>query len=163
MKIREIRRDLDLSQADFAKLLGVHQTAVSQWETGRTFPEMEIVVRIARISGRTINDILDVDRALEPSRTTEEKKYFELTMPDDSMKSARIYKGDTVYFYACDGCISNGMIAAVETQSGVLIRHLFKMDGGYLLSAASPEFPPVFIKGGGRILGRAYAFRGLIS
>ncbi len=162
MKIKEIRKKLDLSQANFAKLLGVHQTAVSQWETGKTFPEMEIVLRIAQLSGRSVNDVLDVPGGFE-NPTDRYRDAFELVMPDDSMRSARIYKGDTVYFMPIADTVESGMIAAVEMDDRVVIRYLYPAQGGYLLVASPGDAPPEFVGKNVRILGRAYAFRGSIS
>jgi len=33
--IKKLRKEAGLNQEEFAKLFNVHQTAVSQWETGR--------------------------------------------------------------------------------------------------------------------------------
>jgi transcriptional regulator with XRE-family HTH domain len=40
-RIAQLRNERHMSQADLAKELGVHQTAVSQWENGRTSPSFE--------------------------------------------------------------------------------------------------------------------------
>lgn len=58
MKIRQVRSELRMSQAEFARLLGVHQTAVSQWETGRTSPDLDALQRIAHYSGRSVDELL---------------------------------------------------------------------------------------------------------
>lgn len=160
MIIREIRKGLNLSQGNFAKLLGVHQTAVSQWETGRTFPEREIALRIAKISGRSIEEILSHEG--ETQQEVREQP-FEMKMTDDGMRGVRIHMGDTVYFSAFGGAIENGMIAAVETAQGVLIRHLYKTKQGMLLVPASPKYPPVLLNEESRVLGRAYAFKSPLS
>ena len=36
--IRNLRKKSGLNQEEFARLFNVHQTAVSQWETGKTSP-----------------------------------------------------------------------------------------------------------------------------
>ena len=54
-KIRVI--DLDLNQAQFAKLLGTTQTMVSRYERG-TLPSADILVRIAQAGKTTIDYIL---------------------------------------------------------------------------------------------------------
>lgn len=48
-RIKEIRKRNNLSQSEFAKLFNVHQTAVSQWETGRTVPDFEIFKQMAKV------------------------------------------------------------------------------------------------------------------
>lgn len=163
MKIRDIRKALNLSQANFAKLLGVHQTAVSQWETGKTFPDTDMLIRISRITGKSVNDILDVKAQADEEADNASRRTFEMVMPDDSMRGARILKNETIYFTPCVHPLKNGMIAAVETDEGVVIRYLYKCDGGYLLVAAAEGYAPRFVGNGVKILGRAYAFRGEIS
>ena len=46
-RIKELRTSLGLSQTAFANLLHVHQTAVSQWETGKTIPDFGTAIRIS--------------------------------------------------------------------------------------------------------------------
>lgn len=46
--LRELRKSRDLSQGDLAKALSVHQTAVSQWETGRTMPDIDTITQVAK-------------------------------------------------------------------------------------------------------------------
>ncbi|AFJ21470.1 hypothetical protein [Salisaeta icosahedral phage 1] len=39
-EIRALRRDLGLRQVDFCEVLGVHQTTLSDWESGRSSPDL---------------------------------------------------------------------------------------------------------------------------
>ena len=154
MTIRDIRKELGLSQLEFARMLGVHQTAVSQWETGRTSPEIEIVKQISRISGHSLGDVLNVSDA--PSQNSD---CFELRMSDGGMIAARIAEGDTVYLKRLQGEPEEGGIYAVRTSERMLIRYLYRAAGGWILTAAAPGFPPVALADDARILGQAYAFR----
>ena len=45
-RIYELRKQNGLSQQKLAEILNVHQTAVSQWEKGRTNPDMSILQAI---------------------------------------------------------------------------------------------------------------------
>lgn len=42
-RIEQLRKEQRLSQQGLAEKMGVHQTAVSQWESGRTTPTFETV------------------------------------------------------------------------------------------------------------------------
>lgn len=154
MTIRDIRKELGLSQFEFARMLGVHQTAVSQWETGRTSPEIEIVKQISRISGHSLGDVLNVSDT--PSQDSD---CYELRMPDGGMIAARIAEGDTVYVKRLQGEPEEGAIYAVRTPEGILIRYLYRTAGGWILTAAAPGFPPTALSSDAKILGQAYAFR----
>lgn len=75
--IKKIRVSAGLSQSNFAKMLNVHQTAVSQWELGRTTPDVELAKRISELFGVSLDVILD--NAPNANNTTKDKK------PADSM------------------------------------------------------------------------------
>jgi HTH-type transcriptional regulator/antitoxin HipB len=49
--VRRIRRILDVSQRGLAALLGVSQSVVARWETGRTSPRMDVVQRLFGLAG----------------------------------------------------------------------------------------------------------------
>jgi transcriptional regulator with XRE-family HTH domain len=56
--VRRIRRILDVSQRGLAALLGVSQSVVARWETGRTSPRAEVVedlLRRARLEVRLVD------------------------------------------------------------------------------------------------------------
>lgn len=58
ISIRNLRKNLGLSQAELAKKLNVHQTAVSQWENGRTMPDIDSLTKIADIFGVSVDVLL---------------------------------------------------------------------------------------------------------
>lgn len=49
MYIREQRKKLNLTQIKLAQLMNVDQTAISQWETGRTKPTLDNLVLLSKI------------------------------------------------------------------------------------------------------------------
>lgn len=56
--IKQLRKEKKLSQSKLANLLNVHQTAVSQWEQGRTMPDIEILKQLSNLFGVSIDYIL---------------------------------------------------------------------------------------------------------
>jgi transcriptional regulator with XRE-family HTH domain len=56
-RVREIR-GFDLKQTEFAQILGISQTQLSKYERGKSVPTPEILLRLKRFSGRTIDWIL---------------------------------------------------------------------------------------------------------
>ncbi len=56
-KIRELRRRDGRTQEDLAGALGVTAQAVSRWESGGSYPDMEIVPSIANYFGVSIDDL----------------------------------------------------------------------------------------------------------
>ena len=48
-RVKELRKQRGYSQQKLSALLNVHQTAISQWETGRTSPDIDTASRMARL------------------------------------------------------------------------------------------------------------------
>jgi len=57
-RILALRQRAGLSQREFAKLFYVNQTAVSQWERGRTTPSPDTLVKIANHFGVSVDFLL---------------------------------------------------------------------------------------------------------
>lgn len=152
MGIKKIRHELGLTQADFAKLFGVHQTAVSQWETGRTMPDLETVINIVRATGYSMEEILDIHTGSMRFR----EDGFDFQMPDGSMRLARIMKDDRVYVKHAD--IKDGAMVAVQRNETITARYL-RLSGGekYFVTAECPARIERMTDSD-RILGRVFGF-----
>ena len=60
-RLRKLRLKAGLSQADLAEMVNVHQTAVSQWETGKNSPDVEVLKKLADILSTTTDYLLGRD------------------------------------------------------------------------------------------------------
>lgn len=60
-KYRQLRKERNLSQANLAERLGVSQTAVSQWETDKNYPDINTIKQLAEIYSVTTDYLLGVD------------------------------------------------------------------------------------------------------
>ena len=58
-KIRELRISGNLTQNELAEALGVSSQAVSRWEIGSSYPDMELIPSIANFLGVTIDELFD--------------------------------------------------------------------------------------------------------
>lgn len=58
LKIKEMRKNLHISQAEFAEKVGASIRSVSAWERGETIPDAEKIWNCAVALGCTPNDIL---------------------------------------------------------------------------------------------------------
>lgn len=135
MSIKAIRKELGLSQTDFARLFGVHQTAVSQWETGRTSPDTEMAIQIARGTGHSVDDVLDV-HPRSYMKTCE--KTIEITMPDDAMAGARIRRGDRIYIRKKDE-YESGSLIGIHKAGENTVRYLYCVgEDRFLMDAGMP-------------------------
>lgn len=58
-RIRELRRERGITQAQLAALLGVQQNTASQWETGDRRPSSSILPRLAAALDCTIDELYE--------------------------------------------------------------------------------------------------------
>jgi len=121
MGIKEIRKELGLTQVAFAHMFGVHQTAVSQWETGRTCPDFDTVIQIARATGHSMDEVLGVYTGRAP---IVQRASMEFEMKDDSMAGAYIQKGDVLYVSGDGEAIEDASLVCVRGKSGVTARFI---------------------------------------
>lgn len=66
-RIRDLREDRDLTQAQIAKLLGMSQTGYSKYETGDREVPAEILILLARFYDTSVDYLL--------GQTDEPKRY----------------------------------------------------------------------------------------
>ena len=69
-KISELRKKYGYSQQKLAKILNVHQTAISQWETGRTTPDIETAMTMARLFQVSVEYLLDEECETQEKRNS---------------------------------------------------------------------------------------------
>ncbi len=70
-RIKELRKRNGLSQERLAQMLNVHQTAISQWETGRTSPDIEIAKKLSIVFNESIEYLLGLENSERASAATE--------------------------------------------------------------------------------------------
>ena len=56
--IKRLRKEHNLSQIELAEKLHVHQTAISQWETGKTNPDYETLLKFTDIFDVSVDYLL---------------------------------------------------------------------------------------------------------
>lgn len=60
-RLREIRKHRGITQVQLAEIIGVEQSTISQWETGRAQPSLKIAAKIAAALGCKIDDLIKED------------------------------------------------------------------------------------------------------
>ena len=58
LRIKEIRKARGMTQSDLAKMVGVDQSAVAQWEAGKSGPHRNKLSKLAQALGCSIDDLL---------------------------------------------------------------------------------------------------------
>lgn len=57
-KLQQLRKQNNMTQEELAKVLFVSRTAVSKWESGKGYPNIDSLKSIAEVFGITIDDLL---------------------------------------------------------------------------------------------------------
>ena len=58
-KLAKQRKNNNLSQEQLAEMLSVSRQAVSKWENGSSYPDMDKIISISKILNCTLEDLLD--------------------------------------------------------------------------------------------------------
>lgn len=84
--IKEYRKKNKLSQKDFGDMLFVSNKAVSRWETGVGFPDINLLPEIAKILGISVNELIGDDEstfiAFSQEKEAQSKKIESVNLDD---------------------------------------------------------------------------------
>ncbi len=65
--IKDLRLKRGITQRELASLCNVHQTAVSQWEKGRTLPDKNALIKLSDIFGVSIDTLMKKNTPAKPN------------------------------------------------------------------------------------------------
>lgn len=69
-RVKELRKLNNISQQKLASMLNVHQTAISQWETGRTSPDIQTANTMAKLFNVTLDYLLGSEVSTKSTPTS---------------------------------------------------------------------------------------------
>ena len=77
-KIQELRKQKGLTQEELAEVLFVSRTAISKWESGRGYPNIDSLKAISKFFGVTVDELLSGDELLTIAEedTRQKEKFF---------------------------------------------------------------------------------------
>ena len=65
MTLKEARVSAGLTQEEVAKALGVKRSAISMWETGKSFPKAKMLPLISAIYRKPISELIEMNTEVE--------------------------------------------------------------------------------------------------
>ena len=80
-KLQELRKRKGLTQEELAEKLYVSRTAISKWESGRGYPNIESLKALAKFFSVTVDELLSTDEILtiaEEDNKRKEKRFRDL-------------------------------------------------------------------------------------
>ena len=173
-RIRELRRARGLSQQRLAEIVCVHQTAVSQWESGRTTPDLEIAQNLARFFGVTVDELLGCDTSRTPSGSRwipvygrvaagipieaiediidEEEISAEMAKNGEYIAlqihgdsmEPRMHEGDVVIVRRQDDVESGETAVVLVNGSEATCKRIKKTPDGIMLISTNPAYEPMY-------------------
>lgn len=73
-KLQELRKQKGITQEQLAQMLSVSRTAISKWESGRGYPNIDSLVAIAKFYSVTVDELLSGDEILTIAQENEKKQ-----------------------------------------------------------------------------------------
>lgn len=73
-KLQELRKQKGITQEKLAEALYVSRTAVSKWESGRGYPGIDSLKRLAEFYGVTVDALLSGEEVLSIAKAEQQKK-----------------------------------------------------------------------------------------
>lgn len=173
--IRFLRKQAGYSQGQIAQKLHIKQASVSNWESGKTAPDINNLNLLSEIFGVSINDLLSDKprRELDSIRvirnavpivgeiacgtpiTAEQNIEGYGDIPEGVHADFALRcKGDSMEPTFRPGDlvlirkqpeVENGQIAAVSIDGEATLKHVYQQDGGLLLIADNPSYSPVYV------------------
>ena len=169
-QLQALRRERGLSQAKLAEMIGVHQTAISQWEKGRTNPDRVSLSRLSQALGVSIDALLGNDvqneacmipilgdvRAGLPAEAVENILGYEEVTPEMA-RSGRLFalriRGESMQPRMCPGDVvivreqpdadSGDVVVAMVGDSDATVKKLVKKESGIVLMSFNSVFDPM--------------------
>lgn len=77
-RVKELRTGRRIRQIDFAAAMGVNQSAVSNWETGRNEPDNNMLCKIADYFGVSVDYVIGRTDDPSPAPELPQEKYREI-------------------------------------------------------------------------------------
>ena len=73
-KLQELRKQKGLTQEELSEKLYVSRTAISKWESGRGYPNIESLKAIAKLFSVTVDELLSTDEMLTIAEEDSKRK-----------------------------------------------------------------------------------------
>lgn len=70
-KITELRKQNKMTQKDLAERLNVSDKVISKWETGKSLPDVESMMRLSKVLGISISELYECVEKTETKNTEE--------------------------------------------------------------------------------------------
>ena len=100
--ISKLRKDAHLTQDDLATYLGVTKASVSKWETGQSYPDIELLPRIATYFNTTVDALIGYEPQLDKASIRRECARLRTAFATEPFEQAHAQCQELVRdYYSC--------------------------------------------------------------
>ena len=92
MKLKELRRKQGITQAELASRIGVVESAISLYESGKREPDISTLIKIAKCLNTTVDYLIDMPN--NANNKTQQQQEESLT--EDEKQLLRAYRTITI-------------------------------------------------------------------
>ena len=169
--LRNLRKSKGISQKTLAEALGVSQSTVAMWESGKNSPEHGTFLKLcdylsvsgdalvappsrktavkvpvlgyvkAGLPGAALEEVLDYETVYLTNEAASE--YFALKVKGDSM-SPRMLDGDVVIVRRCAEFQSGDICVVLVGGDDATVKKVIKKEQGIILVPLNPNYDPMF-------------------
>ena len=101
-RISQLRKEAHLTQDDLATYLGVTKASVSKWETCQSYPDIELLPRIATYFDTTVDAIIGYEPQLSKAATREECARLRAAFAEEPFEQAHAKCQELAHdYYSC--------------------------------------------------------------
>ena len=80
--LKACRKEVNMTQAQFAKTIGIKRSAYAYYESGRTRPKIETLRTIAKVYGLDVNTLISNEESNFLHQDNEQKINFDIKIDD---------------------------------------------------------------------------------
>jgi len=172
-RIKQLRRERGLSQAALARMVGVSQSTIGMWESGRNMPEFANLEKLARSLGVSLGQLTDdapararhgakvpvlgrvaagipieaieeiIDYEEIEQTLAQTGEFFGLVIKGDSMEP-KFSEGDVVIVRRQEDADSGDVAVVVVNGDYATVKRVKKRPDGIMLISTNLKYEPMF-------------------
>ena len=83
--IKKLRKEREITQEEFAEVLGVSCQSVSRWENNSCYPDIELIPNIATFFGISTDKLMGIDENIEKEKVNKYLDEFQIAMSNGNI------------------------------------------------------------------------------
>ncbi|MBO3446390.1 helix-turn-helix transcriptional regulator [Clostridium sp. CCUG 7971] len=129
--LKKLRKEKNLSQEQLAKMLNVSRQAVSKWESGKTYPDIDNLILLRDIFNITLDDLIINESKIKDEETIEindlpNNNYIEFDENEEDELSVNLMLGGLMIGTAIGFITDNFMWGTVGSFIGMGIGYILE-------------------------------------